>query len=151
MYSNGFGATARRTAGFSAVFALMLACAANAQDKNKTASAHAAPPGTWQVLGRATVDDGGDKDEFKIEGADRFRKLRVSAQGGDINMKDMDVEFEGGGKQDIDIRSTIKGGQSSRPLDLEGSGKSIKKVKFNYEADKNRKGQKTVVILEGQK
>ena len=97
------------------------------------------------------MDDGGDKDEFKIEGADRFRKLRVSAQGGDINMKDMDVEFDGGGKQDIDIRSTIKAGQSSRPLDLEGNGKSIKKVKFNYESDKNRKGQKTVVILEGQK
>ena len=151
MFSNAFGATARRTSGISALFLLLLVGTANAQDNNKQKDAHMAPPGTWQVLGRATVDEGGDKDEFKIEGADRFRKLRVSAQGGDINMKDMDVEYDGGGKQDIDIRSTIRAGQSSRPLDLDNNGKGIKKVKFNYESDKNRKGTKTVVILEGQK
>jgi hypothetical protein len=143
--------TPRRSAMLALVLSSILVATAHAQDKNKSTSAHMAPPGTWQVLGRATVDDGGDKDEFKIEGADRFRKLRVSAQGGDISMKDMDVEFDGGGKQDIDVRSTIKAGQSSRSLDLDNNGKGIKKVKFNYEADKNRRGQKTVVILEGQK
>jgi hypothetical protein len=141
----------RRTVVLAILLASVVAGTANAQDNNKTVDAHKALPGTWQVLGRATVDQGGDKDEFKIEGADRFRALRVSAQGGVIHMKDMDVEYDGGGKQDISIRSTIKAGQSSHPLDLDNNGKGIKKVKFNYEADKNRKGQKVVVVLEGQK
>jgi hypothetical protein len=97
------------------------------------------------------VDFGKDKDEFKIEGADRFRRLRVQAKGSDIEMKDMDVYYEDGQHEDIEVRSTIREGQSSRPLDLKGNSKRIDKVKFSYESKASRRDTKAMVILEGQK
>ena len=121
------------------------------QDNNKTKVAQAAIPGSWQVIGRATVDFGNDKDEFKVEGADRFRKLRIKAERAEIRMKDMDVYYEDGEHEDIDVRETIKAGQHSRAIDLRGNSKRIKTVKFKYETEVSRKGVKAVVILEGQK
>jgi hypothetical protein len=120
------------------------------KDQNKETTAEKAAPGTWQVLGRATVDDGKDKDEFKIEGADRFRNLRVKAQKQDIEMKDMDVYYEDGGKEDIEVKSVIKAGSQTRPLPLKGDSKRIKRVEFSY-ASKGKNDNKAVVILEGQK
>jgi hypothetical protein len=120
------------------------------QDQNKEVSAEKAAPGTWQVLGRATVDDGKDKDEFKIEGADRFRNLRVKAQKQDIEMKDMDVYYEDGGKEDIEVKETIKAGGQTRPLQLKGDSKRIKRVEFSYSA-KGKGDAKGIIILEGQK
>ena len=102
------------------------------------------------MLGRATVDDGKDKDEFKIEGADRFRNLRVRAEKRDIEMKDMDVYYEDGSKEDIDVKSVIKAGGQTRALPLKGDSKRIKRVEFSYES-KGKHDSKAVVILEGQK
>jgi hypothetical protein len=119
------------------------------KDQNKDVSAEKGVPGSWQVIGRATVDDGKDKDEFKIEGADRFRNLRVKAQKQDIEMKDMDVYYEDGSKDDVEVKSTIKAGGQSRPLSIDG-GKRIKRVEFSYSSE-GKGDNKAIVILEGQK
>jgi hypothetical protein len=120
------------------------------KDQNKEVSADKAVPGTWQTLGRASVDEGKDKDEFKIEGSDRFRRLRVKAEKADIEMKEMKVYYEDGENEELDVKSVIKAGGSTRPLELRGNSKRIRKVTFNY-SSKSRKDNKAMVILEGQK
>ena len=108
-------------------------------------------PGTWTTIGRATVDEGKDKDVFKIEdGPNRFRHLRVKAEKADIEVKHMWVFYEDGDKEELEVKSKIKAGSSSKSLDLKGTEKKIKKVEFTYSSS-SKKDKKAIAILEGQK
>jgi hypothetical protein len=126
----------------------LLACGGRSQ---RVTSAHPAPPGSWQVLATAVVDLDRERDEFRVTGADSFRRLRVHAVDAGIDMRDMDVIYENGGHEDIQVRSTIQRGESTRPLDLQGGSRRLERVEFSYRSLPNMRGRKAKMVLEGQK
>ena len=89
--------------------------------------------------------------ESDVTGADSFRRLRVHAVDAGIDMRDMDVIYENGGHEDIQVRSTIQRGESTRPLDLQGGSRRLERVEFSYRSLPNMRGRKAKMVLEGQK
>lgn len=104
--------------------------------------------GDWQELGCQPVSlFGTDRDSVRVgrrEG--RFKAIRLYVRGADVEMLDLKVIYANGQPDDIQVRSLLREGQRTRPLDLEGHARSIDRVDMVYRTVPNFKGQATVCV-----
>jgi hypothetical protein len=102
------------------------------------ASALAAPAAAqsdsnnWRVVGYKTVG-GHDSDTIQLPGDRRFRQIRLCAYNQPIRMRDLDVRFANGRKQDVEVRNRINPGTCTRNIDLEGDRRDIASIRMRYE------------------
>lgn len=137
-------------------FAFVLALFLSVATMTNVVSAQAvkatpAPKGSWQHLGTASVSYGVDKDVIKVTGADAFRKLKFIVHDAKLEIYDMDVFFENGEHQDIQVRSVVERGGESRVIDLEGNTRHIDRVTIVYKTVPGNKFEKAKVSLWGEK
>ena len=96
----------------------------------------------WELLGCENVGRRPDWDEIKVgrrEG--RFSAIRLEAKGNDINVLDLKVIYSNGAPDDIRVRSEIREGDSTRPLDLRGRERSIERIQIISKRDYKGKGR----------
>ena len=105
----------------------------------------------WHKIGDANVDFKTDKDAFKILGADRFKSLQVRVADAPVHIADMQIYYEGGGKEDVALRSNLKEGAQSKVIDLKNHSAELKKVEFVYHTVPNAKVDKAHIELWGLK
>jgi hypothetical protein len=102
----------------------------------------------WVELGCQRVSlFGVDRDTIRVgrrEG--RFKAIRLYVRGADINIIDLTVVYANGAPDSIPVRSVIRQGDRTRPLDLRGWQRSIDRVELTYVTIPNFKGQATVCI-----
>jgi hypothetical protein len=100
----------------------------------------------WTDLGCRQVSFvGRDRDTIQVgrrEG--RFRAIRLTARGNDVEMLDLKVVYANGVPDDIQVRSVIRAGDRTRPLDLRGGDRSIRQIDMVYRSRPNFRGQATV-------
>jgi hypothetical protein len=100
----------------------------------------------WVELGCQRVSlFGVDRDAIRVgrrEG--RFKAIRLHVRGADINMLDLTVVYANGDPDRIPVRSIIRQGDRTRPLDLRGRQRSIDRIEMTYVTIPNFKGQATV-------
>lgn len=101
----------------------------------------------WKRLGDTIVKRRGEKDEIKV-GADegKFSKIKLEVHGADVEIIRLKVVYGNGADDEIEVKDTIKEGQSTRPLDLKNNDRIIKRVVFWYktEAGEDRKARVTL-------
>ncbi|MBI2213203.1 MAG: hypothetical protein HYU52_06120 [Acidobacteria bacterium] len=95
-------------------------------------------------LGERTVTNRGEKDVFVVKGNDWFRKIQFETRRAGVEIFDLKVHYEGGGVQDIEVKSFIEPGSWSREIDLNGGERRIEKVVFTYRA--SPKGRRQAVV-----
>ncbi len=103
----------------------------------------------WKLLGITTVKGSLDEDEIKVpfgKGPFRFVKIKVSEA--PLEMKKFTIHFRNGGKQEVFVRKTFLKNTESRPIDLKGDKRYIKKIVFQY-SQKKKSGKKPFVALLG--
>ena len=105
----------------------------------------------WHKIGDANVDFKTDKDAFKILGADRFKSLRVKVADAPVHIDDMQIYYEGGGKEDVALKSDLKEGGQSRVIALKNNSAELNKVEFVYHTVPNAKVDKAHIELWGLK
>lgn len=102
----------------------------------------------WENLGCQKVGFLVDKDTVKVgrrEG--RFKAIRLKVNGNKVYMMDLKVVYANGAPDDIPVRSEIRSGGQTRPLDLKAQrGRAIQEVQMVYRAQPNFKGQATVCV-----
>jgi hypothetical protein len=102
----------------------------------------------WVELGCKQVSFlGVDRDTIRVgrrEG--RFKAIRLAARGNDVEMLDLRVIYSNGAPDDIPVRSLIRQGSRTRPLDLRGWERSIQQIDMVYAKRLNFRGQATVCI-----
>jgi hypothetical protein len=102
----------------------------------------------WEELGCQRVSlFGVDRDSIRVgrrEG--RFKAIRLLVRGADINILDLKVVYGNGQPDHIPVRSVIRQGDRTRPLDLKGWERSIDRVDLTYLTIPNFKGQATVCV-----
>jgi hypothetical protein len=102
----------------------------------------------WEELGCQRVSlFGVDRDRIRVgrrEG--RFKAIRLLVRGADINILDLTVVYANGAPDSIPVRSVIRQGDRTRPLDLRGWERSIDRVELTYLTIPNFKGQATVCV-----
>jgi hypothetical protein len=106
--------------------------------------------GRWVELGCKEVSFlGVDRDVIRVgrrEG--RFKAIRVEARGNDVEMLDLRVVYANGAPDDIPVRSLIRQGTRTRPLDLRGRQRAIQRIEMVYAKRLNFRGR-AVVCVEG--
>jgi hypothetical protein len=101
----------------------------------------------WEELGCQRVGFLVDRDAIRVgrrEG--RFKAIRLHVRGADVNMLDLTVVYGNGAPDHIPVRSVIRQGDRTRPLDLRGWERVIDRVEMTYRSIPNFKGQATVCV-----
>jgi hypothetical protein len=101
----------------------------------------------WKFIGDRKVNFGVDRDVIHFGNLkDDFRKLQVKVTDGPVKMLDMKVYFDNGSVQDVQIRSLIPQGGSTRVIDLDGGLRHLSKIEFWYETIGFVKGKARVTV-----
>lgn len=102
----------------------------------------------WDELGCQQVSlFGKDRDTIRVgrrEG--RFRAIRLHVRGADVEMLDLTVVYANGQPDRLQVRSVIRQGERTRPLDLAGAERAISQVDMTYRTIPNFKGMATVCV-----
>jgi hypothetical protein len=90
----------------------------------------------WKLLGETKVAQRAEGDEIAV-GADAgvLSKIKLEVRGADVEFKSARVVYASGKDDDIEVRDKVKKGEQTRPIDLKGAGRTIKKVVLLYKAD----------------
>lgn len=113
-----------RRLAFSSLVPLMLLAATGAQ----------ATPTAWIKLGERTVTDRVDHDVIKV-GADegRFSKLQLRATNSKVRVRNVVVIFGDGSRQERSENFTLRKGEKTPVIDLDGGRRVIREVRFVYD------------------
>ena len=87
----------------------------------------------WRTIAYKTVASGTDRDIINVRGDRRYRQVRLCAFNAPIRMRDFDIRFENGGRQDVRVRQRIGAGTCTRNIDLEGNRRDIERIRLIYE------------------
>ena len=102
--------------------------------------------GSWVQLGCKQVNlFGRERDSITVgrrEG--RFKAIRLSARGNDVEMVDLKVIYANGDPDDIPVRQWLREGTQTRPLDLRGRERAIRRIDMVYRSKLNFRGRATV-------
>ena len=110
---------------------LTLAAAATTATVAVPADAQRWRPSAWHTVGHATVN-GRDSDTIRVPGTARYRQMRVCVFNGPIRMRDLDVRYRNGGRQDIKVRQLMRAGTCTRNIDLAGNRRDVTRVRLKY-------------------
>jgi len=115
-------------AGIGTVATLALAASASAQNERYW-NYHG-----WRTIAYKTVNGGTDTDRIYVPGRERFGNVRLCSMNYPIRMRDFDVYFANGQRQDINVRERIAPGTCTRAAHLSGSGRrDITMIRLKYE------------------
>jgi hypothetical protein len=96
-------------------------------------AAAASPAAAWTLLGERIVRDRMDHDEIWLEGHRRFTQIKICVYRHPVRVYDVDVNFNNGGHQDVEVRDRINPGTCTRDIDLTGDDRDIRNIKMLYE------------------
>jgi hypothetical protein len=102
--------------------------------------------GGWVDLGCRQVEmDRVDRDAIRVGRRDgRFKAIRLLGRGADIQIQDLWVVYGNGESDQLRVRSLLRQGDTTRPLDLQGRQRVIDRIELTYVRIPNFKGQATV-------
>ena len=86
----------------------------------------------WRTIGYTRVD-GRDSDRIRLPGVTRQREIRLCAMNAPLRLRDFDVRFANGGRQDINTRAVLRPGRCTRAVDLRGNRRDLESVRLRYE------------------
>ena len=86
----------------------------------------------WRTIGYTRVD-GRDSDTINLPGRTRQRAIRLCAMNAPLRLRDFDIRFENGHRQDVATRAILPPGRCTRAVDLRGNRRDIASVRLRYE------------------
>ncbi len=105
----------------------------------------------WHKIGETTVNFETDRDEITVIGADKFAAIKFKVKDVPIHLMDMEVYFDKGGKEDINVNFPLKPRGESRVIEFENGEQDLKKVVFVYKTLPNRNDHQAEVEIWGLK
>ncbi len=86
----------------------------------------------WRTIGFTRVD-GRDSDTINLPGRTRQSAIRLCAMNQPLRLRDFDIRFENGRRQDVNTRAVLPAGRCTRAVDLRGNRRDIASVRLRYE------------------
>lgn len=88
----------------------------------------------WRTIAYKTVSGGTDTDRIYAPGPQRYGNVRLCSMNAPIRMRDFDVHFANGQRQDVSVRERIAPGTCTRPVNLLGNNRrDITLIRLKYE------------------
>jgi hypothetical protein len=135
-----------------AVLVVMVLCGllVNLAFAQKPAVVVSKDPG-WHKIGEVTASFKMENESISVLGADEFAAIKLRVTDAPINISRVQVFYEDGQMEDIDVKNDLSAGSETRILDLAGSNRELSKVVFTYKTMPNRADDKAHVELYGYK
>jgi hypothetical protein len=86
----------------------------------------------WRTIGFTRVD-GRESDTINLPGRTRQSAIRLCAMNQPLQLRDFDIRFENGRRQDVNTRAVLPAGRCTRAVDLRGNRRDIASVRLRYE------------------
>jgi hypothetical protein len=100
----------------------------------------------WNFMGDKQVNYAIDRDVIWVTGHDIYKQVKVRITDAPLNMHDMEIYFENGEKQNVNLRQNFSQGSWSRVIDLPGNNRRIKKIEFVYDTKNAGRGKARVAV-----
>jgi hypothetical protein len=106
----------------------------------------------WYKIGVTNVDLKRDRDEIVVLGADQFKSIKLKVINAPIDLKDLEIYYETGSKQDVNINKSFQAAGESGVIDLvNGETRSLQKIVIVYKTLANNLDAKAYVEVWGLK
>lgn len=105
----------------------------------------------WHKIGEVKADFKMENESISVLGADKFKSILLKVTDAPINIADVEVIYESGDKETINVKNELKANAETRVIDLKSPNQEIKKVVFTYKTLPNSKADKAHVELYGLK
>ncbi len=105
----------------------------------------------WHKIGEITADFDMDTESISVLGADEFTAIKLKATDAPINIERLQVFYESGDMEEINVRSQINENAETSVINLKHPEGDIKKVTFTYKTAPNSKDEKAEIELYGLK
>lgn len=89
--------------------------------------------GNWRTVAFTTVRGGTDVDRINVPGGRRWHEVRLCVFNAPLRMRDFDIRFDNGQRQDVRVRERIRPGRCTRNIDLPGRTRDIDWIRLRYE------------------
>ncbi|HAH24178.1 MAG TPA: hypothetical protein DCL77_10550, partial [Prolixibacteraceae bacterium] len=106
----------------------------------------------WTKIGEKTVNTSKGHEEITVPGSEKFSSIRIKVpEDAMVDLKDVQVEYEGGTKQKVDMtKTTTSSVGEGKVIELNSSDKNVKSISFAYEA-KESTGSTSTGTMSGTK
>jgi hypothetical protein len=105
----------------------------------------------WHHIGQLVASFKSQNESLSVLGADEFSALKIKVTDGPLHIERLQVFYESGDMEEIDVREHFKTGTETRVIKLSHPDRDIKKVAFTYHSNPNAKGEKAEVDVYGLK
>jgi hypothetical protein len=136
---------------FVVLLVLLAAVKVNAVFAQDPGIVTSSKPG-WHKIGETTASFKSENESIIVLGADKFKAIKLKVTEAPVNIQSLQVFYESGEVEEINVRNEIQAGGETREIDLKnGMSKELKKVVFVYKTLPNRQDEKAHVELYGLK
>jgi hypothetical protein len=132
------------------ILVVLIAAVVNLGYTQKPAIVTKTEPG-WTKIGEITASFKMQDESIVVLGADEFDAIKLKVTDAPINIERVQVFYESGDMEELDVRSSLNAGSETRVMNLEQPNRDIKKVAFTYKTQPNYNGEKAHVELYGLK
>lgn len=87
----------------------------------------------WRTIAYKTISGGTDTDRIYAPGRQRYARLRLCSLNAPIRLRDFDVYYANGQREDIRTRDRLGPGSCTRAIDLRGGRRDITMIRLKYE------------------
>jgi allophanate hydrolase subunit 1 len=133
------------------ILAMLLLFTTVATVQAQTAAVITSDKTGWQKIAETSVSFDKEKDEIMVLGADRFAFIRFKVTEAPIELIKLEVYYESGDQQDINVNKMIAKDKESQVIDLNGGERRLKKVVFYYKTVPNSADKRAHMGLWGMK
>jgi hypothetical protein len=124
----------------------------NSNSQSQSSSSEA----KWEKIGEKTVDlksnqgifDWNKDREKSINADEKYSAIRFRAKDAPVDLTNVQVQFDNGKRQDLNVNSPVKANSDSKVLTLDNQGE-LDKITFNYKKDENTSADKAMIEVWG--
>jgi hypothetical protein len=128
--------------------ALMISLAVLAFASTRALARGADDDADWKVMGDAEIERKGGTAQIEVGAEEGLAKrIKFEVRGTDVEFKKVTVTYENGDPEEIDVRDKVRRGGRTRPIDLKGGNRVIKKVLIAFKVDKDADRDARIILL----
>jgi hypothetical protein len=105
----------------------------------------------WHKIGEITASFKMQNESIVVWGADEFKAIKLKVTDAPINIERMEVFYEDGSSEQINVTSELKAGAETRVINLKKPDAELNKVAFTYKTLPSYSGEKAEIELYGLK
>lgn len=128
------------------------------QSQSQSQSQSSASDQNWEKIGEKTVDLNSDRGIFNwdndreksISANEKYSAIKFKAKDASVNLTNVQVEFDDGQTQDLNINNPLHANSESKVVSLDRQGE-LDKITFSYQKDDNAAADKAKIEVWGLK